>query len=212
MLLLKQHPLLAPTPMNEELPPGAGPFSCYSFTDYTSNVSSMLDNLPNRALCLMHNFFLYGTVENFAIYPNFIRALAPASIQQVYLACKLIAPFIYRINSKPELCVEIIIELYKSLATVLDQNNAGTWAIGQEVPLDLLDPMNYLDTITDFLIHAVAVYEGPTDVLLPTLRQLVSTMPPQLQVILQTALLRPTQPTPSQSAAAVATPGGPPPV
>lgn len=107
MLLFKQHPLLAPTPMDEEvslltplhfsfsssphkqradggepcvvptpqLPPGAGPFSCYSFTDYTSNVSSMLDNLPNRGLCLMHNFFLYGTVENFAIYPNFIRCV-----------------------------------------------------------------------------------------------------------------------------------------
>ena len=114
----------------------------------------MLDNLPNRGLCLMHNFFLYGTVENFAIYPNFIRcvhdsvlcvvlilprftscmrlcmsllssALAPTSIQQVYLACKLIAPFIYRINSKPELSVEIIIELYKSLASVLNQSTAG---------------------------------------------------------------------------------------
>lgn len=205
MLLFKQHPLLAPTPMDEELPPGAGPFSCYSFTDYTSNVSSMLDNLPNRGLCLMHNFFLYGTVENFAIYPNFIRALAPTSIQQVYLACKLIAPFIYRINSKPELSVEIIIELYKSLASVLNQSTAGTWTLGQGVPLDLLDPMNYLDTITDFLIHAVAVYEGPTDVLLPSLRQVVATMSPQMQAILQSTLLRPVQP--SASVTTAVTPG-----
>jgi hypothetical protein len=68
----------------------------------------------------------------------FASALAPTSIQQVYLACKIIAPFIYRINSKPELSVEIIIELYKSLASVLNQSTAGY----AHLPFLLLPPQS----------------------------------------------------------------------
>jgi len=164
LALLKQNPLLAPEPM-DELPPADGPFSCFCFTDYSANLSSMLDNLPNRVLCLLQNFFLQSDMEDLAILPNFIRALAPVSMQQMFFACKLVAPFIYRMNLKPELSLEIIFELHKSLVVVLARSSTGTL-------LGSPDPLDYVDTIIDFLNHAVAIFRGPTDTLKPIMEQI----------------------------------------
>ncbi len=67
----------------------------------------MLDNLPNRGLCLMHNFFLYGTVENFAIYPNFIRCVHDSVLCVVLILPRFTSCMIVYVPSLQCPCADI---------------------------------------------------------------------------------------------------------
>jgi hypothetical protein len=92
---------------------GAGPFSSFAFTDYSSNVSSLLDNMVNRVLFLLHSFFHYGPLDAFRLYPAFLRNLLPpitaikGSLHMLYLACRLIGPFIGRLSTNADLFAEV---------------------------------------------------------------------------------------------------------
>lgn len=57
---------------------------------------------------IMQNLFHYSSVDNLVVYPQFIRALKPfQSIQQLFIAIKLIGPFIYSLSGNATLTNEV---------------------------------------------------------------------------------------------------------
>jgi hypothetical protein len=84
------------------------PISLVTCTDYLANVSSNVDNNPNKILVLMQQLLHYSSIDNTAIYPQFIREMKPfLTLQQLFWVVKLIAPFMYRISSNPILANEV---------------------------------------------------------------------------------------------------------
>ena len=58
-------------------------------------------------LVLLQNFFYFGSIENFSIFCGFIRAMSVKSVKQLFMLCKILAPFIYRLTTKPETFGEV---------------------------------------------------------------------------------------------------------
>ncbi|KAL6058560.1 Mediator of RNA polymerase II transcription subunit 23 [Balamuthia mandrillaris] len=129
-----------------------GPFSGFAFSDYTLNSTSLMSNSTNQTLLLLHNFFQFGSIEHFLIYPSFVRAMRVSSLHHVYLGCRLVAPFLYRVATNAELLDEIVVELFRALSKVQQflEEVADGWG---NAALEDFAPTHHLDVLVDFFYH-----------------------------------------------------------
>lgn len=128
-------------------------------------MESLLNNSTNRMLVLLQNFFYFGSIENFSIFCGFIRAMAVKSVKQLFVLCKILAPFIYRLTTKPDIFGEVTLAISTRISLIahhtqqivlellrcLENIDLSPLALEVDAEITPTNPIHYLDSTVDFL-------------------------------------------------------------
>ena len=100
-----------------------------------------------------HAFFLGVSALSLELIPEFLRSIRPAvSISQIHVLCKMIGPTLYRMSRTGSLGMDVALELLACLVDVFEAESTAP-------VLDARDQV-YLESVVDFVAHAVHVFGG----------------------------------------------------
>jgi len=138
--------------------PVGNPLSRCSYTDQGGNPDPILSNRANAVLTLLHSFFHYSTIEVFEHFPALVAQLGRErkSYHDLYILCRMVAPWVYRIAANIHLMNNIIMSLFEYLKDVDQLCSEIMFDIYCDISQCSTNPNSILwlqDVIVDFLFH-----------------------------------------------------------
>lgn len=97
---------------------GAGPFTSRNFKEHSHSEASKLTTHVECAVTLLHSMFFYSSIEVFSYFPEVVTFTRSKvlSFQHLYILCKLVGPWIYRIRTNSALFDSVCVPNLPSLS------------------------------------------------------------------------------------------------